>query len=113
MLQPAPGVDPAAQIRELIGSAWVDEIVVEAPVAPETLAGAVLASRQAGRPLRITGSVPAPQLPEALPNERWVYRKTNCQSGWILSRQRGSAVERLLKRMLDLALGLALVVLLT
>jgi lipopolysaccharide/colanic/teichoic acid biosynthesis glycosyltransferase len=111
LLRPASGVDPAQQIRELVGNAWVDEIVVEAPLAPETLARCIQASRQAGRPLRIDGPIPAPQLPEALPNERWVYRKTNGKSSSILTgRQRG--IERLLKRLLDLAVALPLTVLL-
>jgi lipopolysaccharide/colanic/teichoic acid biosynthesis glycosyltransferase len=97
------------QIREVVGSGWVEEIVVERPLAAERLGDVVAASRQAGRPLKIVGSVRADQLPAPLPNERWLRLAPDSQPGWILTQQQRAGWQRILKRTLDLSVALPLV----
>lgn len=98
------------EIREAVGDSWVEEIVVDGSLPAATLARAVDASRQAGRPVRIVGAQSL-QLPEARSDESWRRQKWTTEITWILTR-RGQVRRRLLKRMVDLIVTVPMIVLL-
>jgi len=99
------------QIRQAVGGSWVEQIDVEGSLPSATVARAIDASRHAGRPVRIIGAHPL-QLPNPMPNERWLRRERKSEVTWILSR-RGQSRQQLIQRTLDLILTLPLIVLLS
>ena len=95
-------------IRFLVGSGWVEEIVVDVHGHPEVAGAAVQAARSAGRRLRLTSPLPEKELPAPLPGERWVRDLET----WVLVPPHRSRVSLAIKRLVDIVLSSALLVLL-
>jgi lipopolysaccharide/colanic/teichoic acid biosynthesis glycosyltransferase len=100
------------QVRALVGSGWVEEIVVRGQGRPEVLAQIVDAARQAGRRVRLISSNPAISLPPALNGERW-RRDQNAESvSWVLVPRQPVRWQLGVKRVMDIVAAAALLLVL-
>jgi lipopolysaccharide/colanic/teichoic acid biosynthesis glycosyltransferase len=100
------------EIRNLVGAGWVEELVVRGEGNPETVAAAVEAGRSTGRRVRVASATPLALLPPALDRERW--RKTEDATGqsWVLVPPQRARLMLAIKRLIDVAVGATLLILL-
>lgn len=85
-------------IRRLVGSGWVEEIVVRADGHSALLSAAIECSRAAGRRLKVLSGARRTELPAARPGESWVQT----DDGWLLVPPRRPRLQLALKRIIDL-----------
>lgn len=91
------GVDN--DVRRLVSSGWVEEIVVRSDDPSRMLASAVDAGRLAGRRVRVESVVDVASLPPALAHERWARKGDS----WVLTPPRRPRLQLFLKRVIDIA----------
>lgn len=86
-------------VRQLVGSGWVEEIVVRSDDPSQTLASAVDAGRLAGRRVRVESRAGVTELPPELAGERWTRRGDS----WVLTPPLRPRLQLFLKRAIDVA----------
>jgi lipopolysaccharide/colanic/teichoic acid biosynthesis glycosyltransferase len=100
-------------VRTLIASGWVGAV----PLDPETprgrLAEFVDAARTAGRTVTVKGPLRVGDLPAPGPGERWAAEQGGGEDGWRLVFEGRSRWQRAAKRVLDVVVASALIVLLS
>jgi lipopolysaccharide/colanic/teichoic acid biosynthesis glycosyltransferase len=103
------GSSIAEQARRLIGSNWVEELVLKGTPSPADLEEIVAVARATGRALRVRATLDAGQLPPARAGQSWQA----VSDGWVLippaSKRRGGTC----KRAIDLIGAVSLLFLLT
>ena len=95
-------------IRVLVGSGWVEEIVVNVDGQPEIATAAVQTARMVGRRLRLASPVARSELPAVLPRERWIRD----QDAWLLVPPQRSRPKLAMKRFIDIIVASTLLVVL-
>jgi lipopolysaccharide/colanic/teichoic acid biosynthesis glycosyltransferase len=98
------------RFREIVGLGWVSEVVVgpEAPL-PLTQRLVALAS-EIGRPIRLVGIGSVGDISTPSPEQRWIREAIDGQTTWVLTRSAWPIWQIVLKRTLDLWLGMLLTV---
>jgi lipopolysaccharide/colanic/teichoic acid biosynthesis glycosyltransferase len=100
------------RVRTLVGSGWVEQLVLRGESRPAFLAAAVDAARQAGRAVKFVASSPVEELPQALEGERWLRHETAGELTYVLI-PRGRALWSVaVKRLVDVVASTVLLVLL-
>jgi lipopolysaccharide/colanic/teichoic acid biosynthesis glycosyltransferase len=99
------------EVRRLVGSGWVEELVVRGDSSPETLNAVVEAARLSGRRVRLMCSAPLADLPQPVNGERWI-RNEDHGGSWVLVPPQRSRWRLLAKRALDIVASAVLLVLL-
>ncbi len=89
------------EVRVIIGSGWVDELVVRGHNNGELLAVVVEAARAAGRRVRWVSADAAPALPEVRTGERWFRDEDAEMTSWVLLPPRRSGLQLFVKRVID------------
>jgi lipopolysaccharide/colanic/teichoic acid biosynthesis glycosyltransferase len=97
------------QVRALVGSGCVKQLVLRDESRPEILAAAVDAGRLIGRRVRIISPTPITELPEALPSESWVRD----QDAWVLVPPQRPREQLAIKRLIDIVGAAALLMILS
>lgn len=96
-------------IRVLVGSGWVEEIVVRTDDRTEPLSAAVEAARTAGRRLKLVSTTQVAELPPPRHGERWI----RIPDGWILLPPQRSGITLGIKRVMDATGAAVLLILLS
>jgi lipopolysaccharide/colanic/teichoic acid biosynthesis glycosyltransferase len=101
------------RVRTLIGSGWVEHLVLRGESRPEILEAAVDAARQAGRGVKFVVSGPLGQLPAALRSEKWMTDEAAAEFTYTLIPQQHASWKLAMKRLIDVAASATLLVLLS
>jgi lipopolysaccharide/colanic/teichoic acid biosynthesis glycosyltransferase len=100
------------EVRRLVGSGWVEELVVRGESRPEIINTVVEGARASGRRVRIVSTAPLAEPPHVLNGERWVLEEDTESANWVLMPRQRPRWQRAIKRLFDLAVAAALLVLL-
>ncbi len=100
------------RVRMLVGSGWVEQLVLRDERRPEILAAAVEAARLAGRGVRFVVSSPLDQLPPALEGEKWLKEEGAGAIVYTLMPDQRARWKLAVKRLKDVVLSAALLLLL-
>jgi lipopolysaccharide/colanic/teichoic acid biosynthesis glycosyltransferase len=99
-------------VRTLIGSGWVEQLVLRDERRPEILVAAVEAARLAGRGVRFVVSSPFDQLPSALDGEQWLKEEGAGEIAYTLMPRQRARWKLAVKRVTDVVASATLLVLL-
>jgi len=105
-----PPANLEEEVRVILGSGWVEELVVRGQNAPELLAVVVNSARAAGRRVRWVSDVKAADLPETQGHERWVRDDDTETSAWVLLPPPRSGSQLFTKRLIDIVVSAAMLV---
>ena len=111
--QPDRPHDIHEEARLLVGSGWVEELVVHGEGGPGELTTVVEAARESGRRLRLVTSAPLADLPSGQKGERWHKDEDADSESWVLIPPARARWQLVLKRLLDLVAAAALLILLS
>jgi lipopolysaccharide/colanic/teichoic acid biosynthesis glycosyltransferase len=100
------------RVRTLVGSGWVEQLVLRGESRPAFLAAAVDAARQAGRAVKFVASSPVEELPQALEGERWLRHETAGEVIHVLIPRGRASWSVAVKRLVDVVASTVLLVLL-
>jgi lipopolysaccharide/colanic/teichoic acid biosynthesis glycosyltransferase len=100
------------EVRLLVGSGWVEELVVRGESRSEMLNAVVDAARASGRRVRMVSSAPLTDLPPALNGERWLREEDTESATWVLTPPQRARWQLAIKRLGDLVVAAVLLVLL-
>ena len=100
------------EVRMIVGSGWVEELVVRDQSPAELLAVVASAARSAGRRVRWFSNAPPADLPAALGRERWVREEDIDASSWVLVPPQRSRWQLAVKRLIDAAVAAVLLAIL-
>jgi lipopolysaccharide/colanic/teichoic acid biosynthesis glycosyltransferase len=96
-------------VRTLVGSGWVEEVVVRGQGRADALRQVVDAARQTGRRVRLISSDPAVSLPAAQKGERWLSEQDGDVTSWVLIPRQPATWQIALKRAVDIVGAVALI----
>jgi lipopolysaccharide/colanic/teichoic acid biosynthesis glycosyltransferase len=99
------------EVRRLIGSGWVEELMVRGDH-PAIVSTVVDAARASGRRVRLFSSAPLTELPPVLAGERWLLEEDTENASWVLMPPQRRRWQVAIKRLIDLVVSIALLVLL-
>ncbi len=99
-------------VREIVARGWVEELAICGDVPATLLTTLAQISRETGRPLHIEAPIPAAELPPLHSGELWI-RSTRDGWSWTLRLADRAGRQRWLKRALDLALVIPLLIFLS
>jgi lipopolysaccharide/colanic/teichoic acid biosynthesis glycosyltransferase len=100
------------EVRRMIASGWVEELMVRGDNRPEIINAVVEAARAAGRRVRMISSAPLAEAPSMLNGERWILEEDTENATWVLMPPQRRRWQLAIKRILDLLVAATLVVLL-
>jgi lipopolysaccharide/colanic/teichoic acid biosynthesis glycosyltransferase len=100
------------QVRALVGSGWVKELVLRDESRPEILAATVAAAREAGRGVKVVASSPLDQLPPTLDGEKWLRVEAAGEVTWSLIPRQRAIWKLAVKRLMDVVVSATLLALL-
>jgi lipopolysaccharide/colanic/teichoic acid biosynthesis glycosyltransferase len=100
------------RVRTLVGSGWVEQLLLRDESRPEILDAAVRAARLAGRGVMFVASSPLGELPPALEGEKWLRHEPAAEFRYALIPHRRARWELTAKRLMDMVVSATLVVLL-
>lgn len=100
------------EVRRLLASGWVEELVVRGDTEAEMLGAVVEVARASGRKVRMISSAPLADLPSALNGESWARVEDTETASWVLTPRQRPRGKLLIKRLLDLFVAAALLILL-
>lgn len=100
------------EVRRLVGSGWVEELVVRGDSRPEMLNTVVEAARASGRKVRVISAARPTDLPPALNGERWLRDEDTESASWVLTPPQRARWQLATKRLLDLVVAAVLLILL-
>jgi lipopolysaccharide/colanic/teichoic acid biosynthesis glycosyltransferase len=100
------------EMRRLIGSGWVEELVLRGDNRPEIINTVVEAARASGRRVRMISSTPLTELPAVISRERWSLEEDTERATWVLTPPQRQRWQLAIKRLIDLGVAAALLVLL-
>jgi len=101
------------EVRRLIGSGWVEELIVRGDTSADTINTVVDAARASGRRVRMVSSTPLADLPRPMNGERWILDEDTESVSWVLMPpQRRPRLKVAIKRVFDVVVAAALLVLL-
>ncbi|MGH7490232.1 MAG: sugar transferase, partial [bacterium] len=107
-----PPVNLDEEVRGIVGSGWVDELLIRGQSSPELLAVVVGAARAAGRRVRCVSEAPLTDLPPAIGDERWLREEDTENSNWVLAPPEREQWQLGIKRFIDVAVASALLIIL-
>jgi len=99
-------------MRRLIGSGWVEELVLRGDNRPEIINTVVEAARASGRRVRMISSTALTELPAVISRERWSLEEDTERATWVLTPPQRQRWQLAIKRLIDLGVAAALLVLL-
>jgi lipopolysaccharide/colanic/teichoic acid biosynthesis glycosyltransferase len=100
------------QVRALVGSGCVKQLVLRDETRPEILSAAVDAARKAGRGVKFVASSPLAQLPPTLNGERWLKVENAGELTWSLIPRQRAVWKLAVKRLIDVVVSATLLVIL-
>jgi hypothetical protein len=100
------------QVRGLVGSGWVEQLVLRNESRPDILAAAVDAAREAGRGVKFVTSSPLDQLPRAHAGEEWQRHEAAGEITYTVIPRRRAIWKVAVKRLMDVVVSAILLVLL-
>ena len=107
-----PPDDLLEEIRLTVGSGWVEELVVRGESHQARLGAIIAAARCCGRRVRVVACSPTVDLPAAFEDERWIRDEDAEGLNWILKQNRRGRWQPAMKRVLDVTVAAALLILL-
>jgi lipopolysaccharide/colanic/teichoic acid biosynthesis glycosyltransferase len=108
-----PPANLSEEVRVILASGWVEELVVRGKGPEEMLHVVVDCARAAGRRVRWVSDAAVEVLPAVQSGERWVREDDIESSAWVLVPQQRSRWQLAVKRAIDLVAALVLLIMLS
>lgn len=112
IFDPAP-VNLAEEIRLVVASGWVEELVVRGNQPSDVMETVVAAGRASGRRVRWISDKPFELLPAAVGRERWVREDDMEASSWVLLPPQRSRAQLIAKRTADIVVSAVAIIVLS